>query len=53
MEKRAVLSYGEVFGRMIGMQESDVSRETFDSCIYIYYIEAEHFIYSILLVLCM
>ena len=53
MENGSFLSYGEVFGRMIGMQESDVSRETFDSCIYIYYIEAEHFIYSILLVLCM
>ena len=42
MENGTFLSYGEVFGRMIAMQESDVSRETFDSCIYIYYIEAEH-----------
>ena len=42
MENGTFLSDGKVFGRMIGMQESDVSRETFDSCIYIYYIEAEH-----------
>ena len=42
MENGTFLSDGKVFGRMIGIQESDVSRETFDSCIYIYYIEAKH-----------